>query len=63
MGVISFFANYEINNNTGIEYLGNTCKAYGNYGNHFNQLVNEGDMILLVLILQMPYTMFQITYQ
>lgn len=43
MGFISFFANYEINNNAGIEYVENSYRAYGNDGNHFNLSVNEGD--------------------
>lgn len=41
MGFISFFANYEINNNTSIEYVNNTCKAHGNDGKHFNPAVND----------------------
>ena len=42
-GVSLFFANYEINNNTGIEYVENTCRAYGNDGKHFNLAVNDGE--------------------
>ena len=37
------FANYEINNSVGIEYVENTCKAYGNDGKHFNLSVNDGE--------------------
>lgn len=36
------FIYYDLNNNSGVEYLDGSYRAYGQDGNHFNQSVNEG---------------------
>jgi len=35
------FTSYEINNDSGIEYIDSTLTYFGNDGNHFNQSVND----------------------
>jgi len=33
---------YDLNDDSGIEYIDNSYRSYGNDGNHFNQSINDG---------------------
>ena len=37
------FANFNINNNLGVEYVEESIVSYGNDGEHFNQSINDGN--------------------